>query len=59
MQRRLDEPTPDVRAMRPDVPDEVALIQRRAMAVDPAERYTTAGQMAEALLAAQELLPVT
>ena len=58
MQRRLDEPPPDVRTARPDVPDEVALIVKRALVVDPAERYLTAGQMAEALSSALELLPV-
>src|SRR5688572_16436515 len=59
MQRRLDEPPPDVRVPRPDVPDEVHTVLRRAMAVDPAERYPTAGQMADALEAALELLPVS
>jgi serine/threonine-protein kinase len=59
MQRRLDEAPPDVRVTRPDVPDEVASVLRRSMAVDPAERYMTAGQMADALAAARELLPVT
>jgi len=58
MQRRLDEPPPDVRASRPDVPDDVRAVLRRAMAVDPAERYPTAGQMADALGATLELLPV-
>lgn len=58
MQRRLDEPPPDVRALRPEVPDEVAQILKRALVVDPAERYLTAGQMAEALNVALELLPV-
>ena len=59
MQRRLDEPPPDVRVLRPDVPEEVALILKRALVIDPAERYLTAAQMAEALSAALELLPVT
>jgi len=59
MQRRLDEPPPDVRVMRPDVPDELAAVLRRALMVDPAERYLTAGQMSEALTSALELLPVT
>ena len=59
MQRRLDEPPPDVRIMRTDVPDEVANVLRRAMAVDPAGRYLTAGQMADALGAVLELLPAT
>jgi serine/threonine-protein kinase len=59
MQRRLDEPPPDVRVARPEVPDEVHAVLRRAMAIDPAERYPTAGQMADALQAARELLPVS
>jgi len=32
-------------------------VLRRSMAVDPAERYMTAGQMADALGAALDLLP--
>lgn len=55
MQRRLEEPPPDVRASRPEVPDEVALIVKRSLVVDPAERYLTAGQMADALSSALEL----
>jgi serine/threonine-protein kinase len=58
MQRRLEERPADVRAARPDVPEDVALIIKRALVVDPAERYMTAGQMAEALTAALDLLPV-
>jgi|RhiMetdeSRZDD1v2_1073273.scaffolds.fasta_scaffold55845_2 eukaryotic-like serine/threonine-protein kinase len=59
MQRRVDEPPPDVRALRPDVPDELANVVKRALVVDPAARYMSAGQMAEALTTALELLPVT
>ena len=59
MQRRLDEPPPDVRALRPDVPDELAMVVKRALMVDPAERYLSADLMADALSAALELLPVT
>jgi serine/threonine-protein kinase len=59
MQRRLDEPPPDVRLTRPEVPEDVHLILKRAMAIDPAERYPTAGQMADALDSALELIPVT
>jgi len=44
--------------MRADVPDDVAMILKRALAIDPAERYPTAGQMADALDAALELIPV-
>jgi serine/threonine-protein kinase len=59
MQRRLDQPPPDVRIMRPDVPDEVANVLRRSMAVDPAERYLTAGQMADALGVTLDVLMAT
>jgi serine/threonine-protein kinase len=59
MQRRLDEPPPDCRSARPDASDEVVYVLKRSMAVDPAERYMTAGQVVDALTAALELLPVT
>ncbi|MFL5422563.1 MAG: serine/threonine-protein kinase [Myxococcales bacterium] len=59
MQRRVDEPPPDVRAIRPDVPDELAAVLKRALTIDPAERYMSADQMAGALNTALELLPVT
>ena len=59
MQRRVDEPPPDVRALRPDVPDEVAAVLKRSMMVDPAERYMSADQMAEALSSTLNLLPVS
>jgi eukaryotic-like serine/threonine-protein kinase len=59
MQRRVDEAPPDVRALRPDVPDEVATVLKRAMMVDPAERYMSADQMAKALDATLDLLPVS
>jgi serine/threonine-protein kinase len=59
MQRRVDEPPPDVRALRPDVPDELATVLKRSMMIDPAERYMSAGQMADALTSALDLLPVT
>jgi serine/threonine protein kinase len=59
MQRRVDEPPPDVRAVRPDVPDELASILKRALKVDPAERYMSASQMADDLSTALNLLPIT
>jgi len=59
MQRRVDEPPPNVRVMRPDVPDDLAAVLKRAMAVDPAARYLTADQMADALNSALELIPIT
>jgi serine/threonine protein kinase len=59
MQRRLDEPPPDIRTFRSEVPDELASVLKRSLVADPAERFMTAAQMAEALSAALELLPVT
>ena len=59
MQRRLDEPPPDVRAVRPEVPDELAMVLKRSLAVDPAERYMTAAQMADALAAVLEVVPAS
>ena len=58
MQRRLDEPPPDIRASRPDVPDDVHTVLKRSLAIDPAARYTSAGEMADALDSALELIPV-
>lgn len=58
MQRRLDDPPPDIRALRPDVPEELASVLKRAMKIDPAERYMSAGQMADALTSALDLLPI-
>ncbi|HUQ82335.1 MAG TPA: serine/threonine-protein kinase [Gemmatimonadaceae bacterium] len=57
MQRRLDEPPPDVRAVRHDVPDALATVVKHSLAVDPAERYMSAAQMADALTAALEVVP--
>jgi serine/threonine-protein kinase len=58
MQRRLDEPPPEIRALRPDVPEELSSVLKGAMKIDPAERYMSAGQMAEALTGALDLLPI-
>ena len=58
MQRRLDEPPPEIRALRPDVPEELSSVLKRAMQIDPAERYMSAGQMADALTNALDLLPI-
>ena len=58
MQRRLDEPPPEIRALRPDVPEELSSVLKGAMKIDPAERYMSAGQMAEARTGALDLLPI-
>jgi serine/threonine-protein kinase len=57
MQRRLDQPPPDARTARPDAPEDVHVVLKHSLAVDPAARYPTAGQMADALASALDLLP--
>ncbi|MCD6304495.1 MAG: serine/threonine protein kinase, partial [Planctomycetes bacterium] len=47
-QKHLDEPPPDIRQVRPDLPESLALLIRRAMAKDPARRCT-AEELAAAL----------
>ena len=49
MKRRLAEVPPDLRTVRADVPEDVAIVARRALAIDPAERYVTASVMRDAL----------
>jgi hypothetical protein len=45
----LNEPAPDVRSRRPDVPEEVAAAIRRLLAKRPEDRYATAAVVAEVL----------
>jgi len=47
--RRLTEPTPSVRALRPAVPADVDEAIRKAMAPEPADRYATVTEFARAL----------
>jgi serine/threonine-protein kinase len=54
-----DDPIPDVRARRPDVPAAVATVVRRAMAKEPGERYPSAAAMRRAVLGAVGDQPVT
>jgi hypothetical protein len=44
----LQQPPPDVRDVRPEVPDRVALAIMRAMSKDPTDRYDSAGEFAQA-----------
>jgi serine/threonine-protein kinase len=55
-QRRSDEPTPDVRALRADCPDGVAAIVRRNLERSPNDRYATAFHLTMALDSALEQL---
>jgi serine/threonine-protein kinase len=59
MQRRVEQPPPDIRALRPAVPEDLAAVIKRAMMVDPASRYLTADQLADALSAVLDALPIT
>jgi serine/threonine-protein kinase len=46
---RLSGPTPDPRLARPSVPQELADIDRRALALQPGERWSSAASFADAL----------
>ena len=52
MQRRITETAPDVRVLRPDVPESVAAIVRRNLDPRPTGRYVAAGSLRAALDAA-------
>jgi len=45
----LNQPAPDPRGLRPDIPEEVAEATLRALEKDPAKRFQTAGEFAAAL----------
>ena len=49
MMRRLTEPPLDLRALRPDAPGEVEEMVRRNLAVQPADRFATAGALVVAI----------
>lgn len=52
LQMHLTQPAPDLRALRPDIPAELAAGIGRAMAKAPADRWQTAAAMRDALAAA-------
>jgi serine/threonine-protein kinase len=54
LQHQGDEP-PDVRQLRPDLPEEVARVLRRMMAKDPGRRYQDAAKLIMGLLVLAEL----
>lgn len=47
--KRFTEPAPSVRRLRPTVPEAIDLAIQRALAVVPADRFATAGLLAQAL----------
>ena len=48
----LDEPAPDVRSLRPNVPAPLAVAIARALAKEPADRFATAAEFAAAITTA-------
>jgi serine/threonine-protein kinase len=50
LQHQGDEP-PDVRRLRPDLPEELSRVMRKMMAKDPRRRYATSAELAGDLLA--------
>ena len=46
---RLSPPVPDPVLLRPSLPSDLAAIDRKSLALDPADRFATAGAMADAL----------
>ncbi len=59
MMKRLTEPVPSVRRVRPSVPEAVDQAIQRALAPVPADRFATAGQLAQALQPAAATLTST
>jgi serine/threonine-protein kinase len=56
MMRRLNEPAPDPRTFRPDLPEDVAAIVRRNLSSSPNDRYEIAAALRGALDAAIQRL---
>jgi eukaryotic-like serine/threonine-protein kinase len=45
----MNQPAPDPRDFRPDIPEDVADVIRKTLEKDPAQRYQTAGELVAAL----------
>jgi serine/threonine-protein kinase len=50
--KRINEPLPQPRSLNPDIPEPVERVLLKALAVHPADRFASAGEMAETLKAA-------
>ncbi len=59
MMAHAQDPIPDVRQVRPDVPEAVSQVVMKAMAKNPADRYATAGELAADLRAALAGQPIS
>jgi serine/threonine protein kinase len=53
-----EEPAPSPRQRRPDLPPDVEAVCQKCLAKDPAERYATAGELAEDLRRCREGEPI-
>jgi TolB-like protein/cytochrome c-type biogenesis protein CcmH/NrfG len=53
---KLVDPVPDVKQVRDDVPDELKSVLERSLRVDPAERFATAAEFAQALAVIESIL---
>jgi formylglycine-generating enzyme required for sulfatase activity len=54
MMMHINDPVPDLRKLNPEVPNELVAVINKALAKNPADRYQTAAQMAQALREVQE-----
>jgi eukaryotic-like serine/threonine-protein kinase len=54
----IQQPPPSLRSLRPDLPPAVEHVIFRALAKNPAERYTSAGALAQALISAWPATPI-
>ena len=51
MKQHIEAPRPDVCALNPEVPPEISVVLRKAMAINPTERFQSASEFREAILA--------
>ena len=57
MMMHVNDPIPDLRSLRPDVPTDLVQIINKALAKDPNQRYQKAGDLARDLRAARLIAP--
>ncbi|MCI0394190.1 MAG: protein kinase, partial [Chloroflexi bacterium] len=57
MMMHVNDPVPDLRQLRPDIPLDVVAVVNKALAKERSDRYQTAAEMAAALRAARLELP--